>query len=211
MMYVCLISRIFKSTLICTQDDVELKPEFFKDIHCLLVDEAQFLSARHIDSFRAIADAGCPVICYGLRTDFRTRVFEGSLRLLELSDTIEEVKTTCYDCNKKAVFNVKLVDGKGTLSGAQVELGCEETYHPVCSNHYKMLTRDCAESKDQHFYSPKLSFGAEIKPPTSVAGSVEKSAEAIRLFREAVNVHNKDAMEAMAKKIQEAEDEKAQL
>ncbi len=115
----------------------------FTGIACLLVDEAQFLPASTIEQLRAVADSGCPVICYGLRTDFKSHVFAGSLRLLELADSIEEVKTTCYYCNRKAVFNIKLVDGKATLSGAQVDLGCEEKYLPVCSNHFHSMTAHC--------------------------------------------------------------------
>lgn len=94
-----------------------------------------------------------PVICYGLRTDFRTNLFPGSQRLLELADTIEEVKTTCYSCNKKvsicgshvtlitiktnqnkqAIFNLKHVDGRADVSGPAVQLGCEEKYYPTCA------------------------------------------------------------------------------
>lgn len=107
-----------------------------------MVDEVQFLHPKHIDVFRQIADLGCPVICYGLRTDFRRNLFAGAQRLFELADTVEEVKTTCYYCNRKAIFNLKLVNGKGTLSGAQVELGCEELYLPTCSHHFTEKTLD---------------------------------------------------------------------
>ena len=79
---------------------------------------------------------GVPVIAYGLRTDFRTQLFEGSKRLMEVADVIEEVKTTCYFCNKKAVFNLKSADGKPTLDGPQRTLGCEELYLPVCGAHF---------------------------------------------------------------------------
>jgi thymidine kinase len=86
----------------------ELTPETFAGVHCVLVDEAQFLPTKTIDQLRLVADvANVPVICYGLRTDFRSNLFEGSKRLFELADTIEEVKTTCYSCNKKAMFNIK--------------------------------------------------------------------------------------------------------
>ena len=77
-----------------------------------------------------------PVICYGLRTDFRTNLFEGSQRLFELCDAIEEVKTTCSYCNKKAIFNLKLLGGKPTLEGPKVELGADEKVH---SNLFWML------------------------------------------------------------------------
>lgn len=102
---------------------------------CVLVDEAQFVPELFIDVLHGIAHAepGTPVICYGLRTDFRTSIFPAARRLFELADTIEEVKTVCTSCCRKAVFNLKLVDGKPTLSGPSVELGCEEKYIPVCA------------------------------------------------------------------------------
>merc|ERR1711916_187186 len=93
------------------------------NVHCVLVDEVQFLDPVHIDDLRAItAEWNCPVICYGLRTDFRTHLFPGSKRLLELADNIEEVKTTCYSCNRKAVFNLKHVNGRADVTGPAVQL-----------------------------------------------------------------------------------------
>lgn len=108
---------------------------------CLLVDEAQFLPVHFIDSLRQLTadrQLGIPVICYGLRTDFKRRLFPASARLLELADTIEELKTLCALCSgKKAVFNLKLdTSGKPTLAGPQVELGCEERYLPACCECY---------------------------------------------------------------------------
>lgn len=108
------------------------------DIHCVLVDEAQFLDPKHVDQLRIITtEWNVPVICYGLRTDFRTNLFPGSKRLLELADTIEEVKTTCNYCNKKAVFNLKHVNGVADCSGPAVQLGAEEKYFPTCFSCYK--------------------------------------------------------------------------
>ena len=102
-------------------------------IHCVLVDEVQFLLPRHIEQLREITFKwDVPVICYGLRTDFRTRLFEGSKRLLELADNIEEVKTTCHFCNKKAILNLKHCDGLAVVEGESVQLGCEEMYFPAC-------------------------------------------------------------------------------
>jgi thymidine kinase len=117
--------------------DSVLDPALFAGVDCILVDEAQFLSAALVEQLRAISrDHGIPVICYGLRTDFRTRLFEGSQRLLELADSIEEVKTTCYFCNRKAVFNLKMLDGTPTLAGPVIDLGAEEKYLPVCARCY---------------------------------------------------------------------------
>ena len=115
------------------------------DVICLLVDEAQFLSVEAIDQLHCVAHActyppynrtGIPVICYGLRTDFRRQLFPASQRLLELADAIEEIKTICAFCLRKAVFNLKLSSGGPTLAGPSIELGCEEKYLPVCASCY---------------------------------------------------------------------------
>lgn len=113
-------------------------------IACILVDEAQFLCPDAIDQLHHIAHAavapesprGIPVICYGLRTDFRTKLFPAAQRLFELADSIEEIKTICTFCLRKAVFNLKLLAGKPTLAGPSVELGCEEKYLPACADCY---------------------------------------------------------------------------
>ena len=82
----------------------------------MLVDEAQFLSPAVIEDLRRITvDPGVPVICYGLRTDFRTKLFPGAQRLMELADGIEEVKVTCQYCAKKAICNLRFVNGAPTV------------------------------------------------------------------------------------------------
>jgi len=117
--------------------DTVLEPKDFEGVDCVLVDEAQFLSAKLVDQLRALTlSPGMPVICYGLRTDFQTHLFEGSRRLLELADSIEEVKVTCQYCNKKAVFNMRLVGGKPVREGAQIQIGGDESYVPVCHGCY---------------------------------------------------------------------------
>jgi thymidine kinase len=106
-------------------------------IDCLLVDEAQFLDPAAVDQLRHIASShNIPVICYGLRTDYRRGLFAGSRRLLELADSIEEVKTTCFFCTRKAIFNLKMIDGRAVGpddNGPTVDLGCEEKYLPSCA------------------------------------------------------------------------------
>lgn len=117
--------------------DTTLDPSLFEGLDCVLVDEAQFLSARVVEQLRALTlSHNVPVICYGLRTDFRTHLFEGSKRLLELADSIEEVKVTCQFCNRKAILNMRLMNGKATLEGAQVEIGADERYAPACFHCY---------------------------------------------------------------------------
>ena len=106
-------------------------------IDCILVDEAQFLSESVVDTLRSIAtNNNIPVICYGLRTDFQTKLFPGSKRLLELSDSIEEIKTTCVRCNRKAIFNMRINGGKAVKVGKQIELGSEDKYESVCPKCY---------------------------------------------------------------------------
>lgn len=109
----------------------------FEGAHCVLVDEVQFLSVQIVEQLRSIAsDLRIPVICYGLRTDFKTRAFPASARLMEIADSIEEVKTTCAFCAKKATLNLKHSDGVATLDGPAVDLGAEEKYYPACYSCY---------------------------------------------------------------------------
>lgn len=110
---------------------------------CILVDEAQFLAPYDVEILRDVATMeNIPVICYGLRTDFRTNTFPGSLRLLEMADTIEEVKTTCWKCSKKAVFNMRVdPTGNPVTEGESIEIGAEDKYIPVCPACYSLHTR----------------------------------------------------------------------
>ena len=117
----------------------------YDKIDCVLVDEVQFLPAKVIDQLRTIThEKSIPVICYGLRTDFRTNLFEASARLMELADSIEEVKSTCHFCNRKAIMNLKHVDGVATVEGPTVQLGAEESYYPAC---YTCYTTQVSEAK----------------------------------------------------------------
>jgi thymidine kinase len=117
--------------------DEPIDPDQFSGLDCVLVDEAQFLSRARIDELRKLTlTHNLPIICYGLRTDFRSRLFEGSQRLMEVADSIEEVKVTCQYCRRKAVFNLRMVDGEGVIEGAQIQLGGNESYAPVCFSCY---------------------------------------------------------------------------
>ena len=103
----------------------------------IIVDECQFLTRDQIDQLRAIVDdAGIPVICFGLRTDFQTRLFPGSLRLMEVADTIQEIKTIC-DCGAKATVNARIdANGHIVTEGAQVVLGGNDSYIAMCHQCY---------------------------------------------------------------------------
>lgn len=99
----------------------------------ILVDEAQFLTSTHVDQLaRIVDDFGCNIICYGLRTDFQSKLFEGSRRLFELADSIDEVKSTC-SCGGKTIVNAR-IDSKGEIitEGQQVEIGGNDRYISVC-------------------------------------------------------------------------------
>lgn len=111
-------------------------------VACILVDEAQFLSPSVVDQLREITwDLDIPVIAYGLRTDFRTRAFPGSARLLEVADAIEEVKTVCHFCNRKAIFNLRISAAGAVVDGPQIELGADDRYRPVCGPCYQGYTQ----------------------------------------------------------------------
>jgi len=119
-------------------DDTVLDPSAFRGVAAVLVDEAQFLSAAVVDQLRALtADPGVPVLCYGLRTDFRSRLFDGSRRLLELADSIEEIKTTCALCPRKAILNLRVAGGRPSADGPSVQIGGDESYRPVCWRHWR--------------------------------------------------------------------------
>ncbi len=118
------------------EPDTVFDGQSFDDIDCVLADEAQFFSPAVIEQLRVLTlTRNVPVICYGLRTDFQTRCFPGAQRLMELADTIEEVKVTCQFCDRKAVFNIRMAGDQAVVEGEQIQLG-DETYAPVCARHY---------------------------------------------------------------------------
>ena len=111
-------------------------------VACVLIDEAQFLSTGQVDQLTDIADAlDIPVLCYGLRTDFRGSLFPGSGALLGKADDLIELKTICH-CGRKATMNLRVGhDGKAVREGAQIEIGGDERYVAVCRRHFKEALR----------------------------------------------------------------------
>ena len=102
----------------------------------IIVDECQFMTEKQIDQLRTIVDEhNIPVMCFGLRTDFQTRLFPGSRRLMEVADTIQEIKTIC-DCGAKATVNARINDGYIVTEGAQVVLGGNDSYIAMCHKCY---------------------------------------------------------------------------
>ena len=114
----------------------------FEPIKWILVDEAQFLTKEQVEELSAIADNfGINVICYGLRTDFKTNLFEGSKRLFELADSFEEIKASC-SCNHKTIFNARINKDKEVVTdGNQIEVGGDDRYVSMCRKCYFQKTK----------------------------------------------------------------------
>ncbi len=108
-----------------------------RPIACVFLDEAQFLNEAQVRQLaRIVDDLNIPVVCYGLRTDFRGRLFEGSARLLAVADEIRELKTICR-CGRKATMNLRIdEDGNAISSGKKIEIGGNERYIPLCRKHF---------------------------------------------------------------------------
>ena len=106
-------------------------------LDCVLVDEAQFLTADQAWQCARIADeVGIPVLCYGLRTDFRGDLFPGSAVLLGIADALEEIKAVCH-CGRKSTMNIRVdANGKPVRQGAQTEIGGNDRYVALCRRHF---------------------------------------------------------------------------
>lgn len=117
---------------------LETKPD------CILVDEAQFLTRKQVIQLSDIVDfLDIPVICYGLRTNFKMKFFEGSGPLMEYADKIEEIKTIC-ECGKKATVNMRMINGVPVTTGPDILIGGNDSYKAVCRKCYKKLTHHVA-------------------------------------------------------------------
>jgi thymidine kinase len=106
-------------------------------IYCILVDEAQFLK-RHqvIELTRIVDELNIPVMAFGLKNDFQNKLFEGSYNLLIYADKIEEIKTICWYCDRKATMVIRFSDGRPVNEGEQIQIGGNEHYKPVCRRCY---------------------------------------------------------------------------
>lgn len=107
-------------------------------LHCILIDEAQFLTKQQVYQLTEVVDKlKIPVLCYGLRTDFQSELFEGSRYLLAWADQLEELKTICY-CGRKAGFVIRMNEkGEAVKDGDQIQIGGNDSYLSVCRLHYK--------------------------------------------------------------------------
>ena len=127
---------------ILLEPDDTLEPDHDKwnqDISCILVDEAQFLKERQVEELWMISKMyDIPVICYGLKTDFQSHLFEGSKRLIELADELDELTTIC-ECGHKAKYNARFVDNQFTLEGEEILIDGSfknVEYRPMCGKCY---------------------------------------------------------------------------
>ena len=116
----------------------ELPDEDIKAYDCIIVDEAQFATKRQVEMcVHIVDDLQVPVICYGLRTDFRRELFEGSMWLMAWADVIEEIKTVCW-CGHAATCNARIgEDGKMIRSGEQIVMGGNDKYTALCRKHHR--------------------------------------------------------------------------
>ena len=134
-----------RETNFCFDKKTDLYKEVLKnydDVHCVLVDEAQFLTEKQVNQLMdVVIDLDIPVMCFGLRTDFLGNSFPGARRLLDISHELSEIKTIC-ECGHKAMFNVRLIDGKVQTEGDSVAIDGEEkvTYTVACARCFRLKT-----------------------------------------------------------------------
>ena len=111
-------------------------------IDVIICDECQFLTAAQVDQLKYIAEfCDTPVLCFGLRSDFLTQLFEGSKRLFEIADSITEIKSVCR-CGKKAIVNARIADGRVVTEGAQIEIGGNDKYEGMCWGCWQQRIRE---------------------------------------------------------------------
>ena len=143
-----IVSRIgLKAKAIIANKDFNflnfIKDNKSENLSCILIDEAQFLTKEQVRQLGQVADRlNYPVMCYGIRTDFRGELFEGSSELLALADNLIELKTICSLCSRKATMVVRKDDsGNVVTEGSKVVVGGNDIYMPVCRKHYRKLTK----------------------------------------------------------------------
>ena len=143
-----IVSRIgLKAKAIIANKDFNfieyVKERQTKQLSCILIDEAQFLTKSQVRQLGQVADKlNYPVMCYGIRTDFRGELFEGSSELLAIADNLIELKTICSHCVRKATMVVRRdKEGKVVTEGTKVVVGGNDIYTPVCRNHFRKLTK----------------------------------------------------------------------
>ena len=145
-------AEIVKSRIGLTGRGIVITPEMnleawyaeHREYDVLIVDEAQFLSTEQIEQLKQIAIKWIPVLCYGLKSDFRTLMFDGSKRLFEIADSLTEVKSVCK-CGHKAEVNARMIDGRMALRGEQIDIGGNDKYIGVCYKCWMEYKRQAEE------------------------------------------------------------------
>jgi len=117
--------------------DTVLKPAADRGVVCIFVDEAQFLDRAHVEDLaRCVDELGLPVLAYGLKTNYKGELFEGSAALLALADEIRELRAVCH-CGKKATMVARIDSaGRAVLDGPEVQIGGSDTYESLCRKHW---------------------------------------------------------------------------
>lgn len=134
-----------------------------KTYYCVLLDEVQFYKKKHIKQLSQVADElNIPVLAYGLKTDFMGNLFEGSKALMEEADKIDEIKTVCTFCNKKATHNLRTNDGVPVYTGEQIQIGDDE-YFPVCRKHHANPTMQDSGKVKRFFKKPEIQHSPTMK------------------------------------------------
>lgn len=116
------------------------KEGFLKNKCVVIVDEAQFLTKKQVEELKEVSNY-VPVLCYGLLTNFKTELFEGSKRLVEIADSLHELKSVC-SCGKKSNVNARLVNGKIVTDGSEILIGGNESYEAMCFDCFKKLQQN---------------------------------------------------------------------
>lgn len=150
----CVVSRIGAKKkvdlLVESKENIyDILVEKYTNIDLLIVDEAQFLTEKQVNQLMdVVIDLNIPVMCYGLRTDFQGNSFPGSRRLLDIAHELTEIKTIC-ECGHKAMFNVRLIDGKVQTEGDSVAIDGEGkvTYVVACARCFRLKTRKKFDEK----------------------------------------------------------------
>ena len=140
-----------EADVVAPEDDVRARFAAIGRRDVIIADECQFLTGKQIEQLRDLVDEeNIPVLCFGLRTDFQTKLFPGSERLFELADSITEIKTIC-ECGSKATVNARIgPDGKVVTEGEQVLLGGNDTYLAMCHACWrKRIRAEAASKKDK--------------------------------------------------------------
>ncbi len=150
-------ANVVKSRIGLSQEATVIKPDVNlllayrkrSDCDVIIADECQFFTAKQIDELREIVDTlNVPVLCFGLRTDFLTNLFEGSRRLFEVADSISEIKTICT-CGKKAIINARIDEkGKIVTRGSQIMIGGNDSYVAMCHSCWKKAINKQADDEN---------------------------------------------------------------